>query len=285
MSFIPTQTALEGFRLTRREPKALVAWALIYFVSIVISLVLSHRILAVLMQQITTLSSGTTMGEAQLMQLFPLYGQMMAINLPITLIATAVVHTAIIRAVIEPQQSQYGYLRLGSDELRMLGTKVLEVLIQGAAAFLGMGLVAMVAALGGMVHTALSVLSVLLLVPLVAGLVWLTLKLVLAAPATYVEKKIGIARSFQLTKGRLGPLLGTGLLALLLSLLVSFLASLVFTPLSLMTGGIENLLVATSGPVLAGLFVWCVVNAIVTSAQISIVYAPFASAYRDIVGR
>lgn len=285
MSFSPTQTALEGFRLTRREPKALIAWALVYFVSIAISLALSHRILAVLMQQLTALSSGAAMDEAAMMQLFPLYGQILAINLPITLVATALVHTAIIRAVTDPQQSQYGYLRLGGDEVRMLVTKVLEVLIQGAAMFVGMGVIAMVSALAAMVHIALSVLAVLLVIPLVAGLVWLTLKLVLAAPATYAEKKIGIARSFQLTKGRLGPLLGTGLLALLLSLLVSFLGSLVFTPLSLMTGGIENLLVATSGPALAGLFVWCVVNAVLTSAQVSIVYAPFASVYRDIAGR
>jgi hypothetical protein len=87
------------------------------------------------------------------------------------------------------------------------------------------------------------------------------------------------------------PLLGMAIIAWLMAMLVGLLGSAVAAPLSLMVGGADRLigmegasvsrLLGALGPMLA---VSLVVNAVMTAAQIVIMYAPFSAAYLQLKG-
>ena len=154
---------------------------------------------------------------------------------------------------------------------------------------------ALVSAFGGM---AAGMSAPFLILPAVlAGLataavtIWLAVRLSLAVPITFAEQKIAIKQSWAMTKGRFWPLLGMAVLAGVMSMLVALLGSIVAAPLNLMFGGLDRLAGAETANVAVllarfwpGLLVWAVVNAILSSAQAAIVYAPFSAAYVSIKG-
>ena len=76
-----------------------------------------------------------------------------------------------------------------------------------------------------------------------------------------------------------------------MSILVTLLGTIIALPITLATGGIQQLatmdgqstaqILQTAG---AGLIGWGVINAIFSTLQLAVVYAPFSAAYRDLKG-
>lgn len=140
-----------------------------------------------------------------------------------------VLQTAIYRAVIEPRNVGLGYLRLGMDELRQFVLTLLVILlflplillvafVGGAGA--GLASLAPEGASGPLAAVAIAVAVVLA--------VWIVVRLCLAAPMTFAEKKIRLFESFRVTKGRFWKLVGLFLMLILLALALFIAIAVVF---------------------------------------------------------
>lgn len=292
MSFNATESAFEGFRLARRAPWAILAWAAAYVVFFAVFFAVAGSSLIHIVTLAEQIQQSAEPSMSDLATLGQAYGALMVFVLPVSLLFGAVLTTAVARAVIRPEARRFGYMRLGKDELRVLAVTLVVGLIMLGVLIAGMGLAS---AFGGM---AAGMSAPFLILPAVlAGLataavtIWLAVRFSLAVPITFAEQKIAIKQSWAMTKGRFWPLLGMAVLAGVMSMLVALLGSVVAAPLNLIFGGLDRLAGAETANVAVllarfwpALLIWAVVNAILSSAQAAIVYAPFSAAYLSIKG-
>lgn len=294
MAFSATDAAFEGFRVVRRNPLTLVFWALFYLVILAAGFALlggSFISLTAAAEQLE--QAGGTPTPEEFMPVLAAYTTLIAIVVPLSLIASAVVYAAVSRAVLRPDEKRFGYMRLGMDEVRVL---VVSLVLALLFMLLGVIIFGVIGSLAGLATAgeipALWIAVVLLSLAAVCLFVWLAVRLSLAIPITMAERRIAIFESFGVTRGRFWALLGMALLAVVMSMVVGLLGSLVFMPLQLATGGVAGL-GGLEGEDLAGILqvawpaiaAWIVSNAILSALQVAVVYAPFSAAYRDLVGR
>jgi len=292
MAFSATDAAFEGFRVVRRQPMALVFWALFYLVVMVAALAMVGGSVIGLMGAAETLEQSGATSFDDVMPVLSGYMAIFAVVLPVSLIASAMIYAAVARAVLRPSESAFGYLRLGMDEVRVLVVSIVLTILFIVLSFVVFGIVGMVAGMSAAADMpALWLVVVLLVCAAIALFIWLAVRLSLAIPITMAERRIAIFDSFAVTKGRFWPLLGMALLAFVMSIVVSLLGSLVAMPIQLATGGIEGLaglegesiptILQAAWPAIAA---WVVINAVISALQVAVVYAPFSAAYRDIKG-
>jgi len=138
----------------------------------------------------------------------------------ISLVAFIILWAAVFRAALFPEQSRFAYLRLGMDELRLLGT-MLVLIVGGYILFLILGVVGLLlariagASFGVTAAVGLAILCL---------MVWLAVRFASAGPLTIVERKVIIGASWRLTRGAFWHLF----LAYLAITLIIALAYLVF---------------------------------------------------------
>ena len=294
-----SDAAFEGFRLVRRKPVALIAWALLYAVLSLASVFAMSNAIGLMVEwgeRAEALESAEPT-QAEVMAVFQGFGEVMlslAWLLPVSLIVGAMLMAAVARAVLNPRAGGFGYLRLGMDEVRVfvvslvlcillfcgwLAVGLLVGVLAGIAGATGASWMWLVVVLGGLAG--------------VAAIVWLAVRLSLAVPITVAENRFAIFDSFALTKGRFWPLLGMAVIAFVMVLVISLLAMVVTLPLNLMTGLESWSFGSNADPevMAAALDVtnpWVIVNALVEAVvyalTVGVMYAPFAAAYRDIKG-
>lgn len=220
--FSVADAATAGFGVIARKPLAVLAWGLAMFVAtaapMYFLLLLMRPDFAMLMQM------GAQQGPANDPEMFGrlmrMQSGMMLFQLLFWMWSTAVkavICCAVFRAVLQPQDSRFGYLRLGAQEgwltLLFLVEYVLAYIAFFVVALLGMVLVAIVGvgaggnSAGAMVGTGL-VVGVLVLILFL----WLALKLSMAAPMTFADRQFRLFESWGFTKGHVGKLLGVSLL-------------------------------------------------------------------------
>ena len=291
MTFSATEAAFEGFRVVRRHPLAIVFWTLAYLVFFAAFFGLFGSSLATLMATTEGMEGGQASPQ-DLEVLGQTYFGFMGMVMPLAVVLGAVLNAAVARSVLRPAEKAFGYMRLGGDELRVLAVSVVIGLIFFAASVILFGVTGLVAGLAAQANPGVGILvGVLLGLGAVAVIVWLAVRFSLAVPATVAEKRIAPFAAFALTKGQSLPLLGMAVIAFIMSILVSILGTIIALPITLATGGLEQLaamdgqstaqILQAAGP---GLIAWGVVNAIFSALQLAVIYAPFSAAYRDLKG-
>lgn len=301
MGFSGSDAAFEGFRLVRRNPLALVAWALLYAVVSLASLFAMSRAIGPITewgQRMEALeSSSPPATPEQVMAAFQGFGEVMlglAWLLPVSLIVTAMLMAAVARAVLNPRAGGFGYLRLGMDEVRVfVVTLVLGIL--AFAAWMAVGLlIAILAGIAGATGANwLWLVVVLGALAGIAAIIWLYVRLSLAVPITVAENRFAFFDSFAVTRGRFWPLFGMAIIAFVMVLVISMLSWVVTLPLGMMAGGeawsfgsggdadaVAAALDVTNPWVIAS----AVAEAVVYALTVGVMYAPFAAAYRDLKG-
>jgi len=293
MIFSATDCAFEGFRLTRRAPVAVLLWAAAYavFFSLMFLLVGPHfvTVLAVITEIQAQARSEPSLEEME--RLGQAYLAIVAWGAPLGLLFGSVISTAIARSVVRPDDSKFGYLRLGKDELRVLGASLIVSLIMFVVFMAGFAVITLVVA-GAVAVPALWLAVVLVSLALVALMAWLSVRFSLVVPATLAEGRIAVKSAFAMSAKKVfWPLFGMAIIAWVMSMLVGLLGSAVAAPFTLMVGGSERLiamqgagvpsLLSALGPMLA---VSLVVNAVMTAAQVVIMYAPFSAVYLQLKG-
>jgi hypothetical protein len=258
-----------GFRLMRREPRAVFAWILLWFATF------SAAAWTVAAGKPVTAMHGpapVTLGEAA--ERFGPYG---AVVVALFMLVWLVTVVAIYRAVLRPNERRWFYLRFGPDELRLgvltLAACLAAVPLGGAPAYL---VFVLTTPFLRVLPDAVAEVGVLVTVWLD---VWLGVRLSLIAVETFSERRFHLSAYWPLTRGRFWYLLGCYFLffLVLLGLMVvsALLTDAVFNAGLHAGGGAVSLLMAG---VLTALFstLWILSATLFCATQ--------AHAFRAIVG-
>ncbi len=292
MAFSATNAATEGFRIVRREPWTIVAWAVVVLAFAIASLAVEFPFLAGI-----TANAHPGVEPSQVEAESAMVGSLefTGVALPFTLAAVAVFSCAVYRAVLRPNDRGFACLRIGADELRMallfavlgllwpLVFAVLFVVVGGAVAAIGV----MLGAPGPIAF--LSILAAYVAILWVS--IWLGVRLSLAGPMTFAQRRLRIRTAWKLTRGRFWPLLGCYLLNFAFVLMLTIVSLSVYALVSLATGG--SMSTATTSMLrpdfssiraylTPALVIYQVVGALLGSVIYAVYFAPAAAAYRAI---
>lgn len=293
-TFSPTDAALEGFRITRERPRVLLVWAV---ANLLISVVMGLMLIGLFGPTLAEMEAISQQGSedpaealAMLQKLAPLYTLM----IPAGLLVIAVTSAAVYRVVLRPSDSRFGYLRLGRDELRlallMLVYLVLAVGFTFVVTLVAGLLAAGAGALGGAAGT---LLGVLIGLATLGFIVFVAVRLSLAGPMTFAERRLRVFESWSVTRGNFWRLLGAYVLAIVLALIVALLALVIYVALAAVTVGGD---LSQVGRVFApdttsigayftpAMLIYLVFGAFLGAVQNAVIYAPPAVAYRELAG-
>lgn len=226
-----------------------------------------------------------------------LMGPMMLLQ-PVVFIASiaaqAMLMGAVYRAVLEPENSRWAYLRLSKQELWLALVNLVVGVIVGFGVLVlmlplaGIGAAAAVAAQQAMGEAGMVLALIPVFLIFAGAIVWLLLRLSMAFPMTFADRTFRLFESWSFTRGHTLRLFGLGLSAVLIGLVVEIILFLVAAAavFGLFAGNFAALQsgdLAAMGAQLAGSGIIFVVLFVVLAGFMSlIVYGPFADAYRQL---
>lgn len=297
MAFSSSDTAFEGFRLTREKPVAVAIWAGVQLAATVIFAALGATLLSGELQAIQTYSASPTPDPAGAAAIMGALAKICAVLLVPAVLLFATTTCAVYRAVLRPQEKAFGYVRLGGDELRQFLICLVFVAMLLAAMMVLVFVLTFVSAGIGMLASAPAESMIALAVPLsqlawIVLFVWLAVRMSLTGPMTLARGRLSLRDGWMLTRGHFWRLLGCYFIAAVLSLLVALLGlAIVMAGAMLIGGGMAGIgevmnpdttsLAARFTPV--AIFVMAA-SAIFNALQNTIVYAPAAVAYAELSG-
>ena len=298
MAFSASEIAFEGFRLTREKPAAVGIWAVVNLALSLIGGVAVALVMGPELELVQNFQPDQPGDMEALNAMLPAMAKLNAITLPLSLISTALFTCAVLRAVLRPQDSRFGYLRFGADELRMMLLYLLFAVIYIAVmtvALVGVVLVAsglgmVLGAVGGSGTAAGLLAGLLTFCGLIAAAVWLAVRLSLAPAMTFAHGRLQLAEAWKLTRGRFWALLGAYFISWVLAVVVSLLGMAIVFGLAAAIGGGFGAMGAVMQPDLSTVAAQFTPTALVVSVcisvlaalQIAILKTPPALAYREL---
>ncbi|MGE5500664.1 MAG: hypothetical protein ACM3W4_01925, partial [Ignavibacteriales bacterium] len=234
--------ALEGFRLTRETPRIVLVWVLVYMV---VKAIINVMLVAFAGRELNAWEAAAEAGaqDPALTMAF------LEKAWPVTLLGmtlTIVFAAAVYRLVLRPADSKGAYLRLGMDEMRLALILLIFVGLAAVFAFaivLAFGIMAGIAAVAAHMTgdklpvTLVALLGALAGVAVLPTFVWLWIRLSLAWPMSFAERRIRIFESWRLTHHQFWRLFGTYLLALILTIIVAVLGLIIYVAVAAMLTG------------------------------------------------
>ena len=286
-----------GFALIRRRPISVFVWGLFAVAAVYLPMIPAlGAVVPTYLELIqVSLHPGATPDVAHVMAIESrLFGAMMWMW-PLALVAATINIAAVFRAVLEPNNRGFAYLRIGMQEVWLavlMFVEFLLVMVFTAAAGLIVALLC--------VATARYMGPAMAVVAGVAGgfasvilLLWIGLRLSLAAPMTFAERRLRLFESWRLTRGHAGQLLLLAVLLLVLLMGVGLVLQVIegvgflfFDPFTARPDAVRAWLahppaVTVWGPWAAG----CgVVLAVYIGVVRAVMSAPWAAAYRSLTG-
>jgi hypothetical protein len=227
MGLTAMDAALEGFRITRARPSAILAWAAVQLVFVVLARLALIWIVGDKAAAFFSLSLFSN--PAAMTALAPVITQYTAAYLALLVILCGILYPAVERAVLRPGEGGWGWLRLGLDEARQAAVFACWVLVLLAAYLAGMVAVQILALLVGLAlgTAGAFVVSAIGFLADLAVIVWIGVRLSLAPPASFDRRRVVLFDTWGLTRGRVWPLLGAYALSWALSFLVTVLVSFI----------------------------------------------------------
>jgi len=278
-TFSPSEAALEGFRLTSERPGAILAWSGVYFLGImaiagVMVAGIGPKFIAFLRDD--SLQSGDIAAVAR-------FGDMLAQSWPAFIVALiiavfvlAILTAGMYRIILRPQEQGFAHLRLGADEVRLAVTHLILVCIGVGSltvAELALNVASRVIG-GGLIMSVLALAAILLMT-------WVGVRLSLATPLAFVEKRISFASAWRMTRGKFWRLLAMILLSLLFYVMIWVLFTIISVVIITLAGG-QQAMTSMAHPsvvTVLALIVSMAIQLLLPILQAVMVYAPFAVAY------
>jgi hypothetical protein len=291
--FSATDAALEGFRITREKPKALLAWTAFSFLVSVVGVLITVNMPAEARAALEALQSNQNPDIENLMEALAILSPMLLFGLAVQCVMAAAVY----RIILRPADEKFSYLRLGKDELRLmaltliylvLGVMLLAavqlaiVIITFAASPLGQGAMMFVGS-----AAELFTLGVFF---------YVGVRMSLAPVITFDRGRLAILDSWSVTHGQFWRLLGAYVLAICCVFVVAILVLMLFYLISLIVmlsmGGTfgdlrqifqpdETTLRSYLNPFMIA---YMVVGSLFTAIYYAVIAAPGALAYRELTG-
>ncbi len=280
--------AFTGFGVVRAHPKALGYWALYALGLAVIFAVIIVGMMGPDFTKLTAVSASSTKDPAEILALFARLAPGYLVMMIAGVVSNSVLGAAMLRAVLQPADDRFGFLRLGADEMRQLGLGLLTFAVFmgvyfGLAIALGivLGIIAAVA-------KATPAAGVFLIIAGVGGaMLFLAVRLSLAPALTFDRGRIDLWGSWALTRGRFWPLLGTYLLTSALIFVVYVLSLLVIFAIGAVATGGNPMAVRPDMTSLQSYFTpWRLAQTVLTAGVSALVwpvlFTPPAAIYRSL---
>lgn len=249
-----SNAAFAGFSLVRQRPTLffglMIAVILFGLVTTVLQFSIAGPALAKFMDMRVGQLSGEKPDPAQVMEVMGPIWELNLVMLPLTAAFYAVVNAAVYRAVLRPQDRGFAYLRLGWDELRQLGSIVLLWLTLIGAGILAGIATAILIVIGAVVAGLFTqggdggrgpLVALAVFLPMIALLAFfcaLGVRLSLAGPMTFAQRRVRVTGSWTLTRGYFWPMFGAYLLAGILMLLAALAMLLLALGVAFVLGGV-----------------------------------------------
>ena len=222
-SFSVGEAATAGFGVVGRKPLAVVGWAIAFVAVLIVPAALCFLAMGPTFAQLVQLAMSQRGGDPSpemMQQMFKAQSGMTAFNMLYWLWSSfvrAVFCAAVFRAVLTPQQSAWAYLRVGSREMWLTLLVLVEQVLAMIAIFVVALVVVVIAVIVGISggesgKMAAAATGVIGFLGAAGVLLWVALRLSMAAPMTFVDNQFRLFESWTLTKGQGWSLLAVALL-------------------------------------------------------------------------
>jgi hypothetical protein len=291
-----------GFRLISRRPGAVLLWGLVYVLLAVVPQFLLMGpmlpdILAAYREALQNAQAGGAPGAStpDMLRLQQEMGRFQPLQIGLSLISFAIVNSAVYRAILDPDKRTFGSLRLGMQELWVGLTLIAFYALVILAAVVAVVVVGVVAGAAGATGGAPSWGGGLAVFLAICGavflLIWICLRLSLALPMTFAERRFRLLESWGLTRGLGWKLFGVALaLACIIIALEFALMLVVLSIVGVMGAGhiqaVQAFLehppadwASRAAPILVGI---CAFYVLLMGLVFAIMTAPFAEIYREL---
>lgn len=290
-SFSPSEAGLEGFRVTRENPRAFARWAFFSFAVSVLGAVVTVNMPAEVRDALQTLNAKETPDAGVLLRALVSVAPLMGLGLLIQCMMGAAVY----RIILRHDDARFGYLRLGADELRLVALTLIYFVLAVICFAAGLLAAALLAAAASFAGTGAAMVVGGVAELLVMGLaVYVAVRLSLAPVITFDRRRLAVFQSWALTRGRFWPLLGAYVLALACMVVVALLAVVVFTFLAgavmLALGGEMDMsaifnpddtsLATYFNPLMVA---YMVMGSVITALYYAVIAAPGAVVYQHLI--
>ena len=295
-AFPVVDVALEGVRLTRERPGTVLAWGVV----LAAAQALTVALLAATgagegLAAFTRLGATPGADPAAAAALLSGAAPGLLLSAGTGLLAQTAVYAALLRAVLRPQDKRLAFLRVGLDELRLLGVLAALTALGGVTLLvlltaLGM-LILPLASVGGY---ALSAAMPLVMALAIAALSYPAVRLSLAPAASIAEGRARLFGVWPMTAGVFWPLMASALLAAVLAAVVAVVGEVLVTALWALGAG-QNMETAAAslqpdlrtaaGALTPGSIGGVVTGGVITAFALTAAVAPGAAAYRALSRR
>ncbi|RAK62054.1 hypothetical protein DJ019_20270 [Phenylobacterium kunshanense] len=290
-SFSATDAALEGFRITRERPRALMAWTAFCFAISVVSALITVNMPAEARAALEFLQNdpSATPDAGMLMQALAILSPMLLFGLVVQCIMGAAVY----RIILRPQDDKFSYLRLGRDELRLMALTLVYLVLALMAVVAVQIVVAIIATLASFLGNAAFSFAFAAAELFALGLlVFVAVRMSLAPVMTFDLGRLAILDSWSLTRGQFWRLVAAYVLAICCVFVVAILFLMLFMAVSMIvtiaTGGTVAELMRIFQPDETTLrtylnpfmIAYMVVGGLFTAIYYAVVAAPGAVAYQ-----
>jgi hypothetical protein len=305
------QAAFSGYGLVARKPLSVVAWGIAYFVVVGLPAVAFFMLLGPAMIDAFKHMSATTPGArpdvASLMAMQGPLNLYRLVSIATGIVIRAILTAAVFRAILRPQQRGFFYLRLGADELWQ-GLLVICFFILDIVALIALGIVGAIVggiffavghAIGGVGGNLISFGGAGAVgIACLWVFIWLSLRFSMAAPMTFAEKQFRLFESWKFTKGQAGNLFWMALILFVVLFIICFVLYMITvlgvvgviaaSSHALDQGQLKSMFNKPPAELLKMFAPWAavglVVGSILTGAFHAIIFAPWATAYRQLSG-
>lgn len=295
------KTAFAGFGVIGRNPAAVLVWGLLLAACALLPFLLMMSSFTAMFADLSTADPNAAPPSPDAMM--PMMSVMMLLQPVLILLSIAqqaVLGGAVIRAVLEPNDRRWFYLRFGAQELWLALVSVVFFVLTMVASMV-LGVVAVPLMFVGMISSpddvgTASLIMIPFLIAACLGFLWLTVRFSLAFPMTFAERQFRLFESWTLTRGHGGSLflialILIALLTALYVLLVLVIGAVVVAGAGIASGGfntaaIESYFNQDPQSLFTAIMPWVLIGSvggyIVVAAMMAVLLAPWAEAYRQL---
>jgi len=242
-SFSPSEAALTGFGVVRRNPQAVLIWTGLL---IAFELAATYPLISLYGPTIMELQAFKPTGSAAdgpaILAIFGKLAPLLPVIVLEGLLTRGVVGAMMNRVVLKPTDSAFGFLRFGADEFRQIGLSLFFV-----AVFIGAYIAVLIATvvilvIAGLLGKAVGEIwgALLGFAGVMAELVFIVtalIRLSLASALTFDKQRVDLFGSWALTKGHAWSILGAHFLSMIMYMFVLVIGYMVVIGVALAIGG------------------------------------------------